>query len=61
MVSIRQKSAFSELGHVAYQIKGYREFNNVIANASHAYSLPHDPRRWGQNSTFPEHSHVAST
>ena len=58
-MSIGQKPVFSDLGHVAYQIKGNREFNNMIANVLHAYSL-HDPRGWGQNSTFPEHGHVAS-
>ena len=54
------KCNFSEHGLVAYQIKGNRECNNMVANV-----LPVDPPPptlgWGQgqNLTFSEHGHVA--
>ena len=55
------KLTFSEHGHVAYQIKGNHNCNNLVANLK-----PSDPpsptRPWGsksQNSTFSEHGHVA--
>ena len=39
MGSVGQTSTFSEHGHVAYQIKGNHEFNNMVANILHAYPM----------------------
>ena len=57
----RSKFNYFRTWYVAYQIKGNREWDNMVANI-----LPADPTLLtlgmgsdGHNSTFPEHDHVA--
>ena len=57
-----QKTAFSEYGHFAYQIKGNDTYSNMLVNILPVD--PHDPRGGGgvskgQTSTFSEHGDVA--
>ena len=49
---------FAEHGHVAYQIKGNCECNNMVANILSAAPPPPLPSE-GQKSTFSEDGHVA--
>ena len=57
MGSIGQNAAFSEHGHVAYQIEENHKCSNMLANC-----LPADPLlgigSLGQNSAFSEHGYV---
>ena len=57
MGSIGQKSAFSEHGHVAYQIKENHECSNIVAYILPADPIPTahpypDPRDWANSSKF---------